>query len=417
MTTVIVVSDGANFIGGAQDVAATSAIELSKDNNYRVIMFAGSGPIDKKLNDSKVEVICLNSLGIADDRNRIRAIINGIYNFKAQNKLRNLLASLDPKNTIVHIHSWQSVLSQSIFKPIVKGGFPMIVTLHDYFIVCPNGGLFDYQRKSLCNYRPMSLECIKCNCDKNNYFHKIYRCLRTTLQNRYVRNNNRVTYIGIAKNNIELVKAYVSSPNFYRIDNPVQMRKVKNNLDINSNLFVYIGRVSEEKGIDVFCEAIRLLKSRNVNVSATIIGDGPLKRSLESKYTNINFAGWKNKNEVYEILKKARALVLPSIWHEGSPLVLVEALSAGVPCIISDSITVAGELIIDGYNGSVFSAGNYNSLADAIIYNLNYENSLRMKKNILEKVDLSSYEIAKHTAKLKSLYEKLLKRYASIRDE
>ena len=96
-------------------------------------------------------------------------------------------------------------------------------------------------------------------------------------------------------------------------------------------MFLFIGRMAEEKGIRIFCEAIH-----NSGVNGVAIGDGPLMAELEQKYPEITFAGWLNKAQILECLKKTRCLVFPSVWYEASPLVPPEVNAYGIPVIASD---------------------------------------------------------------------------------
>lgn len=78
-----------------------------------------------------------------------------------------------------------------------------------------------------------------------------------------------------------------------------------------------------------------------------------MKKRLEKEYPNIEFTGWKSKDEVKEYMKGARALIFPSLWYEGAPLTPLEAMSFGVPCLISDCCA-GREYIEDKKNGYIF---------------------------------------------------------------
>lgn len=76
------------------------------------------------------------------------------------------------------MHGWSKVLSSSIFIPIKRMGFKVIVTMHDYFLQCPNGCCYDFQKKEICEKKAMSIDCVLCNCDKRSYIYKLYRIIR-----------------------------------------------------------------------------------------------------------------------------------------------------------------------------------------------------------------------------------------------
>ena len=178
--TVVLVYDQAFISGGAAKVAIQSAVAL-KNRGYRVVFFAGLDPIEKQLSDNNIEVICVGGEHIANTKNP-KTMLRGIWNGIAKKKLEDLLSSLDPKTTVVHIHGWTKSLSSSVFSACTRKGFKTFVTLHEYFTVCPNGGIFDYQKGEICDKKPGSFRCAVCNCDKRNYIQKIYRDVRQLFQ-------------------------------------------------------------------------------------------------------------------------------------------------------------------------------------------------------------------------------------------
>ena len=169
---IIVVCDFANITGGAERVAITSAVSLAETGS-NVVMFTGKGPVCNELKNSNVHVICLNQEEAIKDSNRLRGIVRGIYNHSAQHEIEKLLKEYDPNDTVIHMHGWSKVLSSSIFIPIKRMGFKVIVTMHDYFLQCPNGCCYDFQKKEICEKKAMSIDCVLCNCDKRSYIYKL----------------------------------------------------------------------------------------------------------------------------------------------------------------------------------------------------------------------------------------------------
>ena len=143
---IIVLSDFAFINGGNAKVALQTSVDLAKQG-YDVTLFAGAGPIaDFLKNISNLEVICLNQYDILSDPNRIRAIINGLWNFKARKAFKCLLKTFNREDTIIHIHSCSKVLSSSCVQVANKMGFKIIYHLHDYGIACPNMGFYNYKK-------------------------------------------------------------------------------------------------------------------------------------------------------------------------------------------------------------------------------------------------------------------------------
>lgn len=207
---------------------------------------------------------------------KINAIFNGIYNKKVEHAFKTLLAGLDKEKTVVHIHTWTKVLTSSVFYVAQKMKYRVCVTLHDYFLTCPNGGCYNYVGNHICRLKPMSMKCICCNCDVRSYPQKIWRVIRQGVQNRKI-NKNNLTYIFISEfQRTQFISRYGDVKKQILINNPID---VKNRFRIEAEenqYFTYIGRLSEEKGVELFCEAVQQEK-----VPAVVIGDGKLKNELE----------------------------------------------------------------------------------------------------------------------------------------
>ncbi len=327
---VVVVNDF-NFIqGGASKVAIDSA-RLLKDEGLNVYFFSAVNKEEENIDG--VKYISTYQTEALKDKNRLRGIFNGIYNFKAKRKFKELLESLDRETTVIHVHGWTKALSSSVFDIAFKMKFKVVLTLHDYFTACPNGGYFDYKENKICKRKPLSWQCVKCNCDSRNYGFKIYRLIRQFVQNKIVKLNKKLEYaIGISNLSIDVLKPTLNSNICIRkIFNPIEFDKNDEKVDYTKNdYYLYVGRISKEKGVDIFCNAITELKLKGI-----MVGDGSEKERLERKYPNIEFTGWKKKEEVKEYMKNAKCLIFPSLWYEGAPLTPLEAMSMGVPCLVS----------------------------------------------------------------------------------
>lgn len=130
---------------------------------------------------------------------------------------------------------------------------------------------------------------------------------------------------------------------------------------------VYVGRLTPEKGLPVLIRALSIADG----VDLTVIGSGPEQSRLEALIgglgitARVRFLGgcsW--GNGLLDLVRQHQALVLPS-FTEGLPLVLVEAMSQGVP-VIASAVGGVPELVHDGINGLLVSAGDVSGLAMAI---------------------------------------------------
>lgn len=345
--TIVIVNDFDYVQGGASKVALETA-KILHQNGYNVFFFSGTHQENEYLKLG-FKNITLNMEECLKDKNKIRGALRGLYNVKAKKELRKLLKTLDPNKTIIHVHGWTKTLSSSVFSVAFKMNFKIVLTLHDYFTACPNGGFFNYKKNEICKLKPLSNKCICTNCDSRNYAFKMYRVVRQFIQNKvlYKKIEN---VISISDFSERILKPFFDTKvRFVRINNPIKKGKTNIKPDFEKNsYYLYVGRISKEKGVDIFCEAITAL-----NAYGIVVGDGEERANLEKKYPNITFAGWKNDEEVEQYMLKAKALIFPSRWYEGAPLTPIEAMRLGIPCIVSNN-SAATDYIIEGSNGFIF---------------------------------------------------------------
>lgn len=368
--TIIIVNDFNYVQGGASKVAIQTAKILKNNTDYRIIFFSAVNKPEENIDG--IEYISTNQNEALNEKNKLKGIINGIYNFKAKNVFKNLLLTLDRKNTIIHVHGWTKALSSSIFDIAFKMKFKVVLTLHDYFTACPNGGYFNYKKNEICHLKPLSWKCVMCNCDSRNYAFKIYRVIRQFVQNKIVKLNDKLEYVITISDFSEKILKQTLNPRtkIARIYNPIDIEPSKEKRDFTKNkYYLYVGRVSKEKGVDLFCQAITEL-----NLEGIVVGDGNERERLKKLYPNIQFTGWKSSDEVKEYMKNAKVLVFPSRWYETAGLTVLEAQAYGIPCIVSQN-TAAVEFVD---TNCIFE--NYDDLKNKLIniytFNCNFHGDI-----------------------------------------
>ncbi len=379
---IVIVHENGNITGGSAKVAIQTAIGLAREG-FKVTYFCATNPIDEELKNTVDKIICLNQPEIKN-ASKLKGAIQGIWNKKAYKQL-NALLKKHGRQTVVHIHGWSHALSASIFKACADNQVIPFVTLHDYFSVCPNGGFYNFKEQCICHLKPMSFKCICNNCDTRSYSQKIYRVIRQYVQDKYIKNNSNINYIYISEFSFSKVKVYLKSDKVYYLHNPVDYYEIDKVDALSNDKYLYIGRVAPEKGVDLFCEALTKLKRNGI-----VIGDGPSKDILSKKYPNIDFVGWKSKQDIIPYLKQAKCLIFPSRWYEGAPLTTEECLNVGIPCIVSDACAAVDQ-IADGVNGYTFKSEDVDDLANKISIIDDTMVLFKIDKGGLESYSLTSY--------------------------
>jgi len=358
---IVLLNDYDYITGGSGQIAVTTANALAETGRRVIFLSAVSNP-ERSTLSPKVEKHSTQQYDILNNPSRIDALYKGLWNNKSAKLLRSILESIDPAETVIHIHSWIKALSSSVGKVIFDSGFPVVCTLHDFFTVCPNGGFYNYPRNEICYLKPMSLSCICSNCDVRSYPQKIWRVARQGIQSQFGKIPGGIRhFIAVSKFSEDILRPWLpASARIHPLSNPVTYSEASRpRADVSSGKLLYIGRLSPEKGVVLACEAARI-----AGVPLTILGDGPLKDVLPAQYPEVDFKGWQPQSEVFREMLQSTALVLPSVCYETQGLVVLESLSAGLPAIVADKC--AARDYVDGRNGVTFRSGDVADLSEKI---------------------------------------------------
>ncbi|MGI0133976.1 MAG: glycosyltransferase family 4 protein, partial [Candidatus Micrarchaeaceae archaeon] len=139
---------------------------------------------------------------------------------------------------------------------------------------------------------------------------------------------------------------------------------------------LFVGRLTEAKGVLYFCEAIRLLRERRVPVHATIIGDGDARPAIDayiveySLQDTITLTGGLPHDQLATYYAAADTFVGPSIeskegWKEAFGVVFAEAAAVGVP-IVATTTGGIKDIVHDGINGLLVPQKDASAIADAV---------------------------------------------------
>jgi glycosyltransferase involved in cell wall biosynthesis len=358
---VIVINDFAETNGGAAQVALASAVGLA-ESGHRVTLFAAVPPTVAVPAHPNLTPVITGQHEIALDPNRLRAAAQGIWNSKARKMLRFTLQGFDPQSTIVHLHGWSKALSSSVVRECVERGFRVVCTLHDYFVACPNGGFYNFRTNAICRLDPLSLTCILENCDSRSYGQKVWRVARQFVQREFGDIPDGISaFIAVSKFSEGVLRRFLPKRcRIFEIRNPVISAKSAPAVMSDASPFIYLGRLSPEKGGVLLAAA-----AEELDCELLYVGDGVARREIELRNEKARFTGWLPRAEALQRLRSARALVLPSLWYETQGMVVLEAAALGVPAIVPDT-SAARDLVKDGHSGLWFRGGDAKSLRDAM---------------------------------------------------
>ena len=376
------------------------------ERGHRVLFFSAVAPVDPTLLDTpNLEMRFLDQHAILSDPNRARATLQGLWNAHAGRELRRSLSKFSPAETVVHLHSWPKALSSSVVRAAVDLGFPVVPTLHDYFISCPTGSFFIHPAQRICHLAPMSRECVLTKCDSRNYAHKLWRVGRQWMQEHPGKLPSGISdVITISDLSEEAVRPWLpESTRMHRVRNFIEAEMEAPCDPAAHTAFTYVGRFSAEKGPMLFVRS-----QAGLGVPAVFVGDGPLREELRREVPQATITGWLRPAETRERMRRSRALVFPSLWYETQGLVVAEAAALGIPAIVPTT-SAAREWVQDGVTGLLFQGGDAEDLARKIIMlRDDPQMAARMGREAYDRYWQNPDTLAKHCARLEEVYRGVL---------
>jgi glycosyltransferase involved in cell wall biosynthesis len=337
---VVVINDDCVRSGGAASVMLSS-IEQLRSRNVPTTLITGDNGDNPDLVRSGVEVIALKGRHILEG-NRIGAALRGLYDPGMAAEVGNWIATRDTPGTIYHLHNWHKVLSPSVFVPLRKVASRLIISAHDYFLTCPNGGHYFFRQGKACNLSPMGPACLAASCDKRNYAHKLYRTARTAVrQLAFDLGQTPATVLVVHDGMMPLFElGGIDRRTMHVLRNPAMPWTSSRIAAERNRQFLFVGRLEVDKGVLLLARA-----ARRAGASLRIIGSGPLSHVLRQDFPEIDMTGWKSKQEIAELCREARALIMPSRWRETFGLVALEAAMSGIPIIASRAALITEDLV------------------------------------------------------------------------
>lgn len=296
---------------------------------------------------------------------KLKAALRILYSFEAKKRLGELLKEI--KVDIVHLNNFAHQISPSILHVTEKYKIPVVMTMHDYKMVCPSYLLMTPNLKPCercSNGRYYNAFVYKCT--KGSRFKSLINMLEMYLHNDILKLYKKINiYIAPSKFLKEKVTEMGLKGRVEHLYNFVYPEQFSPSYQWENREICYFGRLSKEKGIATLTEAIK-----DLDINLIIIGDGPERLSLETKVKkedirNVSFAGYLKGEKLYQTIKKCMFTVVPSEWYENNPRSVIESFALGKP-VVGARIGGIPELVIDWQTGLTFESGNIYDLRDKI---------------------------------------------------
>lgn len=336
----------------------------------------------------------------------MRVATRTIFFFKAKKMIEKLIR--EEKPDIAHLQNIHHHITPSILFSLRKYNIPVVWTLHDYQLICSNISFLAYGKicercKKHKYYWPFIVKC-----KKGSFAASLMSSIEITMH----------SIMGINK----IVNNFITPSNFLKTKflefgyDKKKIREVSHFIDVDtqketalqSNYYLFLGRLTEEKGIKTLITAATKISSSKLK----IVGDGPLLDEMIKyaktidKNNTIKFLGRKNREEVYDLLRNCLFLVIPSEWYENFPFSVMEAYACGKP-VIGARIGGIPELIKNNETGLTFEMGNADDLLSKIQYMLNNPEETRRMGENARNIIKNELNAEKHYQKLINIYEEV----------
>jgi len=331
---------------------------------------------------------------------KLKTGLSFIHSKEAVRQLERLIARAQPD--IAHLHNIYHQLTPSIIPVLKQHGVKVVLTLHDYKLICPS-------------YLALHGDTICTACDGRHFWKPLVRNCQ----------NSRAKEILLAleayfhkwRGSYKAVDLFLAPSQFLadlasRRVSGEKIRVLRNGIDTDDfqpnyadqGYALYFGRISREKGIETLLAAHSGIDSK---LPLKIAGTGPLFESLSTRFPKAEFLGYKTGEELKTSIANAAFVVVPSEWYENCSMTVLEAMAFGKP-VIGSRIGGIPEQVEDNQTGLLFKMGNRAELAEKMEH-LAARPELRTAMGAAARLKLEEqYSLVRHNEELLKMYNHLL---------
>jgi len=429
--------------GGGASRYFFDLIKLLESNGHEVIPFSMQHKDNLATPFAKYFV---SNVNLTRPRLTWRSIINlgrVFWSREAAQKLEKLIQ--DTKPDLVHLHNIYYHLTPSILKVCKKYHLPVVMTVHDFNLICPNYSLYCQGKICVDCHSRLDREsrvsrvggryynCFLKKCVKDSYLVSLIAVAEAYFRKwgkfyqKYVDLflcpsqfvADKLILAGFPMDKIKVLphfcNGFAGSDTRERVVEVVRKRDTvsRNRRELSlvtpiataTKYYLYFGRLEPGKGVDLLIKAAKRLPKINLKIIGSGSQEAVLKK-LAQNNTNIKFLGWQDKQDLAQQVADAEFVIMPSRAYETFGLAVLEAFSFAKP-VIAANLGALPELVKDRETGLLFDAGGIDDLSDKIKYLWGNHDLARQMGQAGQKMVREKYSAAEH-------YKQLLNFYSSI---
>jgi glycosyltransferase involved in cell wall biosynthesis len=411
------------FVSGGPERYMFGFKKIFENRNHVVIPFSVSYNKNEKTNYDRYFVSPIgnkSNIYFSEYRLSTKVIFQILdrqfYSFEAKRKIKRIIK--DTKPDVAYILQFYNKLSPSVIDGCREMGVPTIVRISDFGLLCPNA-LF-LRENNVCE-----------KCLGGNLFHAAkYRCVKKSFVgsllkvlamyfHRMLKIFNKVDAF-IVPSRFTIAKMIIggfSEEKLYHVPSFADEINYEIGDVPHKDYVLYFGRISREKGVITLIKAYELIRTEVNNGELWIVGSSndneeKVLKDFVSTHNipGIKFLGPKSGLSLFRLVKNAQCIVVPVIWYENMPNVILESFSLSQP-VIASRIGGIPELVRDGETGLLFEPGNADDLAKKMQWMMKHPKERReMGRRTRELVE-KEYTPEKHYEQLMAVYKIALKQH------
>ncbi len=335
--------------------------------------------------------------------NTLKMAANTVWSPSAYQKVKQQLAT--QQCDLMHVQNFFPIISPSVYYAAKSQGVPVVQTLRNYRLLCPNGLFFRQGRVCEdCLGKTLPLPGVWHGCYRESRpasgvvaaMLSVHRAMQTWQEqvDVYIAltefAKKKFIQGGLPANKI------VVKPNFVHPDPGIGAG--------TGGYALYVGRLSVEKGLDTLLQAWEHLDDQ---LPLKIVGDGPLADRViaaTKKFAGVEWLGRQPMTEVHRLMGEAQILIFPSKWYETFGRVAVESFAKGTP-VIAANIGAIAELVEHGRTGLHFIPGDAKDLATQVEFAIAHPQKLQQMRQEVRQEFESKYTAKQNYQQLMQIYQ------------
>jgi len=362
-----------HYASGGDSTYSFGLSSLLKKAGHHVSFFAmrAAGNLPDPNTDLFVSHIDFKALNQKKSlSNGLKVLTRSVYSREARAQFGRLLHRLQPD--LIHIQSLHGHITPSVLFEAENRDIPVVWTLHDYKLLCPNTHfLIDGTGEicEACSGGKFFQAALK-RCKKNSRAAStvasieayVHQWLKIRDRVRFFISPSKFLRSKFIENNFP-AEQVIHLPNMLPESFSMQRHPERTFEGQAENYFLFYGRITNIKGIDTLLQAARI--KPGIRFKLVGAADQAYKPVLQSLPSNVEYSSPKTGRSLKREIMNARAVIVPSIWYENQPYSILEAFSQGKPVIASD-LGGMPELVEDHKRGLLFAPGDADALATSI---------------------------------------------------